>query len=1497
MSKYQDLSMDDVTGGLNTAHPATQIQDNEFTEALNLEYDEEGDLTTRLGVEQFNSETTTFEKISVLKAANFDQPTFVEIDTTNNRAYVGNKGAIDAVYIIDISVAGRPTIISVFTHADIVDPRGCAFTSTNLFVACSFSGKVVVVDITDPEDPGWVAAYTSTYTDDAWDCILDGTDLYVANGDTGTNPAIVCLDVTTPASPSLQSQIITGEGGYNLALDSGNNRLYVTNYSTDYLYIVNITTPGSISLAASFTHATNLNGAYGVEVDNDYIYVACRDSDQISIIDRTNETTLTLHGSITSTRLNGVEGISLVGGVLLCACYLTDFLTMVNVADETNPQITATIYIAGGTNGINRVAATGTTAYITADLDDCFAEISLGAPSPFEMADNDTYDAAILQPAQWGALALSPNGQWALMVDGASQDRTLVWNVSDPEDISVVAEHAWGVTASGDFPASLAINSTGTRVYVWGDKAAGGQGVLQINQFNETSGFLTELAETAVAAGGSYGQVVMVTDSYVACAASSGSAENVIIIDVSSDTVSVVKTIAFGVGEAPGWLTYDEANKTLFVSELTGGTFKIFDMTDPEDPQLLYSGTETIDKRMALEAVRETGTQILYGVDSGGGGSTITAYNVYDPTSPTVVGTITPPISASIYDLWLHGTRLYANLRTDDGFIVINVNDPENMVQEATYLNSTYFNEPSQMVTTSDGKYLIGSNYDRLTTVNAEITQAFSLLHAIHRIPLNGAFGVDVSQSVAYVAAVDDDAVCAIDISDPTTPIVRDYIVDATNLNGAAGLVVGSSGDYAYVACSLRDSLAIIDIQDPDNLSRIGEIQSATALNGVEDVVVTADEDFAYVSSPDGKLNVIDIRDKVAPSIVATKSDATNYSGLSQLRLTSDEDYLVGVASTADAIIVWDVTFPFAPRQIGYLADATNLNNVENFDLYDDDWAYCCSQSNNTVAIIDLSDKENPAWDSNIASMSDPQAIDAQEVDDLLYVGTNGDTTLHVFDISTPNSPSLFTTITKDTAYEGIRNLDANGYDIATVANVADAFTVTRVKGMPIRNTVTSIVHFQNEQGADEIITTEGTNILRHSGSGVLESVKGTLTIPNGNYWEWSVLDGVLFGVNGGDPATYNNPVYWDGETAAFQSLTDFPSAETNPPKHIAVWNSRLFILAGSTLYYSKLGDGTNFSDTLAGSIEIYPDDGDVTTGLVVHRSILFIFKKKHIYRILPGVPNTADAKWSVERVTSHTGALSGHSVQSLLNDLIFLGPAGINSLQAAEEIGDFRSALLSEKIAELRELPLDAGTFPSVVHKAKSQYWISVDEDRDGTLDAVWVLDYKRLAQGQARWTKWDGGIIGNAYALVEQDGRHRIFIGNSNGLFRLKLASDASPYNDAGAAYTARFKTKKFDMGMPLNRKELNRWAGIFEKLTSNLTLTVKLYWDDSGTAAHTWTLNCNSLSNTFFEINRKLGTKRRFARFIFEVSNATADEAFSLEKVGFEITPLSKKHVKDV
>ena len=124
----------------------------------------------------------------------------------------------------------------------------------------------------------------------------DGSKVYLANrsGDT-----VAVVNTTTPTSPTLLTQVPVGEEPEGVALLNDGTKLYVTNSDSDTVSIFQVQSgPPYLSLLSTVNVGREPTGVAvtrpGSFVDGDFIYVANREDNTVSVIDTTNDTVVAI---------------------------------------------------------------------------------------------------------------------------------------------------------------------------------------------------------------------------------------------------------------------------------------------------------------------------------------------------------------------------------------------------------------------------------------------------------------------------------------------------------------------------------------------------------------------------------------------------------------------------------------------------------------------------------------------------------------------------------------------------------------------------------------------------------------------------------------------------------------------------------------------------------------------------------------------------------------------------------------------------------------------------------------------------------------------------------------------------------------------------------------------------------------------------------------------------------------------------------------------------
>lgn len=400
---------------------------------------------------------------------------------------------------------------------------------------------------------------------------------------------------------------------------------------------------------------------------------------------------------------------------------------------------------------------------------------------------------------------------------------------------------------------------------------------------------------------------------------------------------------------------------------------------------------------------------------------------------------------------------------------------------------------------------------------------------------------------------------------------------------------------------------------------------------------------------------------------------------------------------------------------------------------------------------------------------------------------------------------------------------------------------------------VTSIFYTKLSNGSMKNIFTYGSEI--NDGVG---SIKGAASLPSDTYWQWRTFNDLAIGVNQGVAANMN-PVKWTGSGNIAQlTMTGIP-AGTEKYKFIEVWNRRLWLVPSShpnRLHYSALGNPESWGSF----IEIDHNDGDIITGIYATRENLFIFKRRKIYRIETGIGgkiNTDDTGWSVQKVADNVGCVSGYTIQNILNDLVFLSDEGVQSLRAVQEFGSFNVIPLSRKIKELLQFNKNIDTYSSCVFSFLSQYYLTLTDSPTGVVNnVIYVMDYKRLLQGQPRWFKfkllnYPASALASSFNITTQE--EQILLGSDTPNFDvLRRRSFTKLYNDGNDAIYKEFKSKVFSLGDSFNDKEFHRTGYLISFTQNNCNVTFECRFDEDDNLTRSNSINyANSISGAKWDV----------------------------------------------
>ena len=383
-----------------------------------------------------------------------------------------------------------------------------------------------------------------------------------------------------------------------------------------------------------------------------------------------------------------------------------------------------------------------------------------------------------------------------------------------------------------------------------------------------------------------------------------------------------------------------------------------------------------------------------------------------------------------------------------------------------------------------------------------------------------------------------------------------------------------------------------------------------------------------------------------------------------------------------------------------------------------------------------------------------------------------------------------------------------------------------------------SVYVFSTETAFVGILYNHNNNVVSRPLVLGSETNLGTFANAGTGRWYWKQLANVAVAATNGDTIQVVG-----GAPGTASVLAAAPDS-----RYIEEWRSRLFLVHSANpnrVQCSDLGSATVYNtggltNPAQGIIfDAAPGDGDVITALFAFKERLFIFKRRRIYVLRAvAIPETDPSNWELVEYSKNIGCISQSSVREVFDDVLFLSEGGLCSLAAAEGTGDFASALVSQKIQEIQRINQDVTELDIFAFTLidKSQYWLCLQSAATGGSVVAFVLDYKRIREGEVKWVRFtrlvptamDAYRIGQSkivYVLGFNGGAG----SNRLGKYTANLLPASRTYKDVlnGVDQTIIWfiSTKVYTMGSIKLRKLFKEWALTVEIPTfaNDLTLTV--------------------------------------------------------------------------
>ena len=185
-----------------------------------------------------------------------------------------------------------------------------------------------------------------------------------------------------------------------------------------------------------------------------------------------------------------------------------------------------------------------------------------------------------------------------------------------------------------------------------------------------------------------------------------------------------------------------------------------------------------------------------------------------------------------------------------------------------------------------------------------------------------------------------------------------------------------------------------------------------------------------------------------------------------------------------------------------------------------------------------------------------------------------------------------------------------------------------------------------------------------------------------------------------------SQPISWDGTTLRVIDHASLPSnASFLPapvyPSFVGQFENRLFLVYRDQVFFSKVGDASNFDGTAgAGQIPL----GDEVTNVILAPGNALVFIMRNSIKILYSIDTeTADFYFQMKEFSNTSGGLADTAAR-IFGDIFFADDRGPTTLKSTSSYGDFSAAALTVKTQRTFLHQKDLIT-TAVASRANSQY------------------------------------------------------------------------------------------------------------------------------------------------------------------------------------------------
>ncbi len=252
---------------------------------------------------------------------------------------------------------------------------------------------------------------------------------------------------------------------------------------------------------------------------------------------------------------------------------------------------------------------------------------------------------------------------------------------------------------------------------------------------------------------------------------------------------------------------------------------------------------------------------------------------------------------------------------------------------------------------------------------------------------IGGVAGFALHDDIAYITSQGSGLLLIIDVKDKTAPKLLSSVPVGPREKGARGTgvlyKVAYRDGYCFVANLNAKKLFVVDVREPKQPVVISSVAVTEDNDGPFSITLLGD--YALVGTIFGSRNrlaVVDVKEPAAPRLITQVFDT-------DVGHTSGEiigRYFFSVNWDKNAFLVFDVSDPGNPKLKAKLIDK-RLGNP-NRCIVSGNRAYLPMVSGDGVAIVDISESENPKFVTSFHDATMKKTYGVAARGDLLFVGS-----------------------------------------------------------------------------------------------------------------------------------------------------------------------------------------------------------------------------------------------------------------------------------------------------------------------------------------------------------------------------------------------------------------------------------------------------------------------------------------------------------------------------